>query len=155
MAEHANSTPVRLRAPLTVQRAARTLPDGDPLRIRLEAACDRLERLAAQIIADLDLVEGDPDLEDPDLEDGGDDEPSLGATEYRDQRRWAAQEPGARDLDREEQCEDEGGACEDEGAEFDREPDDDDLCDWRSGEVDQRDLGSGYGGGDRYIDLGA
>lgn len=52
---------------------------------------------------------------DPDLEDGGDDEPWLG---------WCGQsrkQYGGRD-DREEACEDEGGQCEDEGAYADKEP---------------------------------
>jgi hypothetical protein len=45
---------------------ARTLAADDPLRQRLEAACERLEGLAARIIDKLDDLSGDPDIEDID-----------------------------------------------------------------------------------------
>lgn len=76
------------------------------LRRRLTALIDRL-------ITMLDDMDGEPDLED-----GGDDEPSLAAPDHGSsgsQVRWSA----GTDDDRE-------GACEDEGAEHDgREPEED------------------------------
>ncbi|OHB28155.1 MAG: hypothetical protein A2790_12110 [Phenylobacterium sp. RIFCSPHIGHO2_01_FULL_69_31] len=59
-------------------------------RARLAAALAHLEALRDDMIAELDRLEGDPDLEDD---------------------------------EREDVCEDEGGACEDEGHDSDREAD--------------------------------
>lgn len=65
----------------------------------------KLERAIDKLILTLDALDGDPDLED-----GADDEPSLGApipsTDWRgSQAFWS----GGNDNDLEEQCEDEGG----------------------------------------------
>lgn len=65
-------------------RLARTLPGEDPLRARLEAACAHLEAIAAGIIAELDLL-----VPDGELEPQGDDEPTLGATTDGPQSWWA------------------------------------------------------------------
>lgn len=55
-------------APQDTLRLARALAADDPLRLRLEAACEALESLAARIIAKLDYLGPDPDLEDDELE---------------------------------------------------------------------------------------
>lgn len=76
----------------------------------LEAALERLLAAVEHVIADLDALDGDPDLE-----------PSLGSrilAPYESQARWSM---GARD-DREWDCEDEGAQCDDEGANHDAEP---------------------------------
>ncbi|MFY9291722.1 MAG: hypothetical protein WAP03_13640 [Methylorubrum rhodinum] len=90
-------------------------------RARLAAALAHLETLRDEMIAELDRLEGDPDFE-----------PSLGAPERHpavynvfDLRRssqdlWSA---GGDGDEREDVCEDEGGACEDEGHDSDREAD--------------------------------
>lgn len=73
----------------------------------------RLGDLVERLIAVMDEIGGDPDLED-----GGDDEPSLGAS--IPQLTWAGTQDGwaqGCDDDREDQCEDEGAVDE-------REPDD-------------------------------
>ena len=70
----AEATSARI-APQDILRAARTLPASDPLRARMEAAVRRLETLAAEIIAELDKLTGDPDSE-----------PSLGFSDPRDIR---------------------------------------------------------------------
>jgi hypothetical protein len=75
----------------------------------MEAALDRLLGAVEGVLADLDAIDGEADLE-----------PSLGflerpcglASASGDQRAMAQ---GARD-EREVECEDEGAACEDEGA---------------------------------------
>lgn len=86
--------------PQDALRLARTLSADDPLRARLEAAVARLEGLADEIIATVDKLDGDPDLEegcddnsnlagigpsDPRLDDAeaddADGEPSLGSQE--------------------------------------------------------------------------
>ncbi len=85
------------------------IPEQSPaLRVKLEEAVERL-------IAALDALDGDADLEDT-----GDAEPSLGSLEHLGryaQDHWAT---GATD-DREEVCEDEGAQCDDEGCDPDRE----------------------------------
>ncbi len=65
-----------------------------------------LEQAIEGLIALLDALEPDPDLEE-----NGDDEPSLGWTD----RGPAAIRDSVND-DREEECEDEGAQCDDEGA---------------------------------------
>lgn len=98
-------------------------------REALHDLLDRTMSLAEQIIAELDALDGDPDLE-----------PSLGAPEspcmlfrphvFQGGRSIAQRRPGDQrvwaeggDVDeREETCEDEGGACEDEGVDSDSEP---------------------------------
>ena len=81
--------------------------------IRAAQALSRIDGLRATMIGQLDLIDGDADLED-----GGDAEPSLSFGHGLDQDTAIRSEPigGARFLDLEE-------ACEDEGAEHDgREP---------------------------------
>ncbi len=70
---------------------ARTAPADQTLSERHKAAVERLERIADLIVAELDLIYGEPDLED-----SADAEPTLGAPEPMgaggarlDQRRWA------------------------------------------------------------------
>lgn len=73
----------------------------------------RLAKLIDRLIVTLDELDGDPDIED-----GGDDEPSLSFTGYVNQDVAIRAEPtgGLEWLDLED-------ACEDEGAEHDgREP---------------------------------
>jgi hypothetical protein len=69
-----------------------------------------MEAAVEALLAALDAMDGDPELE-PSLGSvrGGD---SLSAGGSIDQRRWAQ---GASD-EREEACEDEGAQCDDEGA---------------------------------------
>ena len=85
---------VALQAPQDDLRLARTLPPNDPLRLRIEAASDVLEVLAAAIIRELDKVGIDPDLEDDEREDVSEDEGAqvdheltLGRSENFDQSR--------------------------------------------------------------------
>lgn len=66
----------------------------------------KLERVIDRLILTLDALD-----DDPDLEDGGDDEPSLSAVIPRPSdgqhgSRWFGSSPD--DDDREDQCEDEG-----------------------------------------------
>jgi hypothetical protein len=122
----------------------RRQPRPLPVRKQLEQALERLLAAVEVCIADLDALDGDPDLEDPgDSEPDADREPSLGSLEAaqfievteraesgralhtklsdpQDQTRWTF--GGSSDI--EDQCEDEGGACEDEGFDCDGEPDD-------------------------------
>jgi hypothetical protein len=75
----------------------------------------KLERAVERLLAKLDALDGDADLEDT-----GDAEPSLGAPERLGryaQDHWAASGTD----DREEVCEDEGAQCDDEGCDPDRE----------------------------------
>lgn len=158
-------------APAEDVRLARTLAADDPLRLRLEAACDALESLAARIIAKLDDLGPDSDLEDDELEsnlgsapvtwcdkllpdeaelDDADAEPWLAAPEGA--QSYASFICGGRhefedEHDGREPC------CEDEGAQVDAEPDDQALCSWRSGEVDQRKVDF-IGATNRYVDQG-
>lgn len=110
-------------------------------RARLEAALERLLEVAHEAIAELDVFDGDPDLED-----GGDQEPNMAQpdgvrhtvvvardatgralqielSDAQDQTFWSFGDVA----DLEEQCEDEGGQCDDEGVsgihDPDREPD--------------------------------
>lgn len=66
----------------------------------------KLERAIDKLILALDTLDGDPDLEA-----GGDDEPSLSFTAYIDQDVAIRTEPigGLEWLDLEDACEDEGG----------------------------------------------
>lgn len=102
----------------TIVSAAAT---GLPLATRLDVETE-IERL----IAFLDEIDGDPDLEDDDpAEEGGDTEPSLGWT-YTLSGVHVAPRAEGYELDLEEQCEDEGGQCDDEGFPWgDDEPDND------------------------------
>jgi hypothetical protein len=83
----------------------------------LETALERLLSVAEAIVADLDTLDDDSDLE-----------PSLGLLEASEpwqrafDQSWVPRQ-GADD-DREVQCEDEGAQCEDEGHDSDTE-----LCD--------------------------
>jgi len=103
----------------------------------MEAALDRLLSAVEGVLADLDTLDGEADLE-----------PSLGFLERHnslastsgDQRRITQ---GAQD-DREVECEDEGAQCEDEGSDTDSEPDEThgaglSLCNWQD-EGDQSEL---------------
>ena len=78
-------------------------------REAITAALIRLEDLRTELVAKLDLLDDDPDLE-----------PSLGSlgstysTPWADQRHWAG--GPTRYLDLEDACEDEGAQCDDEGA---------------------------------------
>lgn len=107
-------------------------PSARVMRQRLEDALERLLSAAEAIVADLDQLEGDPDLEEQCEDEGAehdgrepdvDDEASLGWTCAAS----ICQLPGVmRSGDRlitdgEKQCEDEGGACEDEGWDSDSE----------------------------------
>lgn len=99
MADHAYSTPARAAQ----SRGRRAV---DIHREFLERALDRLLTAAEAVVADLDALDGDADLE-----------PTLGsgaASPFESQRRWAA---GYDPLDskRELVCEDEGAQCEGEG----------------------------------------
>jgi hypothetical protein len=124
--------------------AALRKPTSRQMRERLETALERLLAAAEAIVADLDQLDGDHDLEEGgDLELTGDEEPILGAPEAKTVRTYVAAGPrgipldqthwadghggrygdlGAGDFDGEEECEDEGAQCEDEGA---KEEDDD------------------------------
>lgn len=109
--------PAKARLPQPAPLALPRKPSARQLRARLETALERLLEAVQTTVDELDALDPDADLE-----------PSLGAvgavSEYRSQERWAQ---GAAD-EREEQCEDEGGACEDEGANNgDYEPDTDDI----------------------------
>jgi hypothetical protein len=92
-----------------------TLPEiPAPSPRELSASARKLlERVVENLLAFLDTI--DPD---PESEDAGDAEPSLGSTSSVSQMKWAA---GEND-DSEQQCEDEGAQCDDEGA-VDVEPD--------------------------------
>lgn len=118
--------------------ARATVASVAPASAALRANARRaLELAIEEAIARLDALDGDPDMED-----GGDAEPSLGSLEgagflvvtQRDalgyamrtrlndpcsQLRWA--DHATDDL--EVQCEDEGARCDDEGSDSDREPD--------------------------------
>ena len=120
-------------------------------RLRFEAA-QEIERL----IALLDLLDGDPDLENdgdgtgferasPYAGDHEDDEPSCGAIEsYAGGTDWSPRFTSAERDECEPCCEDEGAQCEDEGHDDDREghTDDNGLAD-RDGLVEQN-WGSTY-----------
>lgn len=123
----------------------RRKPSVRQVRARLEAALDRLLDAVQATVDELDALDPESDLEESDVE------PSLGVLErhpnyhlcnrqspYLDQANWAI---GASADDREEDCEDEGGACEDEGANSgDYEPDHDhESCHWQD-EGDQATL---------------
>lgn len=120
---------------------ATSLPRGP--RARLEALLEHLLDTTHKVIAELDALDGDPDLE-PNL-GAPEDHPSLFRPYLRptnpgDQSHW---ERGAQD-DREEECEDEGAQCEDEGVsglhDPDREPDHEwETCHWQD-EGDQSTL---------------
>lgn len=154
MATLAESGVRPLRAPRTGAEAVLYISDAETARIRLVAVLARLstmhERLldvVADVTNQLDLIDGDPDLEegcddDAACEDEGfdcDGEPWLaapeGAQNFNDRRRCGVMD------EREEACEDEGGACEDEGAQCEGEGDqvesDCGLCCWPDGDVDQ------------------
>jgi len=81
----------------------------------------KIAKAAQRLIDLLDQIDGDPDMED-----GGDPEPSLGWTSGIDQRLlnvgWGS-DLGVTD-DLEQVCEDEGAQCDDEGHDSDSEPDD-------------------------------
>ena len=83
-------------------------------REAITAALIRLEDLRTELVAKLDLLDDDPDLE-----------PSLGSlgstysTPWADQRHWAG--GLTRHLDLEDACEDEGAQCDDEGADDTRD----------------------------------
>jgi hypothetical protein len=104
MADDAHSMPARMPHSHSPQRSLRAWADSltpREMRATLEAALERLLAAADTIIADLDILDGDADLE-----------PSLGFLEVQgfrsgprlDQRLICA---GAND-DREEQCDDDG-----------------------------------------------
>ena len=126
----------------------------------------RLADAVEVMIAYLDALDGDPDLED-----AGDAEPSLGAldgaqhrivleregdhasravrfgiTDPLDQSRWAGAPTSHVDL--EEQCEDEGAQCDDEGHDSDREEDRSDYEPWLG--RSETGLGACQGSGDDY-----
>ena len=86
-----------------------TLQEREFIRPLLESEIERL-------IAALDLLDADPDLEPE-----GNDEPWLGAPDQQS-GSWSGIMALGND-DREEECEDEGAQCEDEGNDSgDREP---------------------------------
>ncbi len=144
MAEHASSTTARI-APRDDLRLARTLPPNDPLRLRIEAASDALERLAAAIVRELDKVGVDADLEpslgapeafsyayghdsaldvirylsspDDEREIDGDFEPSLSSLNRLVQIGWAA----GGDSDCEQEHDGREPQCEDEGTQCEDE----------------------------------
>lgn len=88
------------------------MPAAHPgsLRARMESAIESMMAACERLVAELDAMDGDPDLED-----GADAEPSLGSlnpTTWADQSNWSA--GGTDELE---------DACEDEGGEHDgREP---------------------------------
>lgn len=101
----------------------------------------RMEKAVESLLAALDIMDGDADLE-----------PALGSPEVGygrrrrtagtlDQRRWAAGDLAAAADEREDVSEDEGGACEDEGSFDEKEWDLDNLCNWQD-EGDQTALRS-------------
>lgn len=100
MADFSNSTPV----PAVSNIATHPREQLRQLRNRMAQAVEIL-------IAAMDAIDGDPDME-----------PSLGSVGaeivYFDQRKWAQ---GVTD-DREVECEDEGAQCDDEGHDSDTEP---------------------------------
>jgi len=115
-------------------------------RARLEAALERLLEVAHDAIAELDVLDGDPDLEP--LLAAAEQHPTAGrySTLNPTQEHWGF---GAVD-DREQECEDEGAQCDDEGVsgihdpdrepEADREPDHEhEACAWQD-EGDQTTL---------------
>lgn len=130
-------------------------------RAYIEAALERLADLRDRLVAKLDAMDADADLEpslsaldgwdqrhrsdgptDDREDDAGDLEPSLGSLDRIDQRAWAC--GGCSDLEyehdgREPCCEDEGAQCDDEGIDADREPDCDETCHWQD-EGDQTTL---------------
>lgn len=118
MADHASSTPLRVPHPNSphakdpLPRRAKTLTPRQRRQV-LENALERLLGAVDIILADLDALDGDADLE-----------PSLGSLAFSQatvsQTGWA--DGGTSDL--EDDCEDEGAACEDEGHDSDRETDD-------------------------------
>ncbi len=77
---------------------ARSAPADQTLTERHKAAVERLERIADLIVAELDLIYGEPDRED-----GGDKEPNLGSlgsgSALFDQARWARGSQDERELD--------------------------------------------------------
>lgn len=60
------------------------------LRKKLDRAADQLTDALGRIVAMLDAIDGDFDIEDDETEDQGDSEPSLGSINRADQRVWAA-----------------------------------------------------------------
>lgn len=97
----------------TPARALHRAPTARQRRQVLESALDRLLDAVEAALADLDALDGDPDVE-----------PTLGSPiPYASvsQVHWAA---GGDQDEREDVSEDEGGACEDEGGQDEREPDD-------------------------------
>ena len=91
----------------------------------------RMERAVEALLAALDAMDGDPDLE-----------PALGSPEVGhgrrrrtagtlDQRRWSSGDLAAAADEREDVSEDEGGACEGEGDYDEKEPDLDHMCNWQ------------------------
>jgi hypothetical protein len=90
----AQADPRSVRRPQgAARRGGRGVVDYS-LTDRQRAAVERLERLADFIVGELDRIYGDPDLED-----GGEAEPTLGATETRDQRLWSDGANDDRELD--------------------------------------------------------
>lgn len=104
----------------TPARATHRAPTARQRRKVLETALDRLLGVVEAVLADLDALDGDADLE-----------PSLGAPiPYASvsQVHWAA---GGDQDEREDVSEDEGGACEDEGGQDEREPENYYSCNWQ------------------------
>lgn len=144
MARNTNPTPdagpahvyphPRLRAgQARLIRNERQKPHRQRMEQRIMAALEELEDLRQEFLARLDLLQGDCDLEDDELES------NLGeAVIWCDQRLP-------------DECE---ADCEDEGADDDREPDAEGLCSWRSGEVDQRQPGPYFDTRAAYVDEG-
>lgn len=94
-------------------------------------------RLVDRLIAVLDDIDGDPDIEDQ-----GDDEPSLAHPETaprESQSAVAAWLPigGVQLTDLEDECEGEGSQCDDEGHDSDQEPDPSDVGIGETGEGPQ------------------
>lgn len=80
MADHAYSTAAPDGARRAPQEAAPALllrSGEEDRRRRLEAALQRLEDLRQEMIAELDAIDGDPDLEPEPLEVDADFEPSV------------------------------------------------------------------------------
>lgn len=108
-----------------LKRAARVCRTAGR-RAYIEAMLERLADLRDQLVAKLDALDADPDLEDDELgEDQGDREPSLGSSNRVDQRAWSLGSCN----DAEQEHDGREPECEDEGDDSDREAE---RCCWIS-----------------------